>query len=184
MIPTGVNTMAKAKKPETTASGAGAAHQQAAESKKAATGTKAQASEPKPAVKPTAATKKKAPGKPAAAGTPSAFPLIDTSLAAEAAARMLRSRAASGAPQPQTPAADAPAENAQADAPDKRETSTFKQLKNSLNKPAGGLGSVLGGGISGKKGNTGFGGGNRQLGRNQTFGADVNRSGVPRRTGG
>jgi membrane protein involved in colicin uptake len=170
--------MAKSKKEESSPADAGATKKQAAESK-------AEAGAAKPTTKAAGGTtKKKAPGKPAAAGTPSAFPLIDTSLAAEAAARMLRSRATSGTPAPQSPSADASAENAQGDAPDKRETSTFKQLKNSLNKPAGGLGNVLGGGTSGKKGNTGFGGGNRQVGRNQTFGADVNRSGVPRRTGG
>ena len=36
-----------------------------------------------------------------------------------------------------------------------------------------------------KKSGTPFGAiGGKQAGRNQTFGADVNRSGVPRRTGG
>jgi hypothetical protein len=176
--------MAKAKKSETEASDAGATKKQAPESKKAATGTKAQASEPSPA-KPAAATKKKAVGKPALGGAGSATPLIDTSLAAQAAARMLLSRATTGGAVAQPQAAEANPQGAQGETPEKRETSTFKQLKNSLNKPtSGSLGSVLGGGMSGKKGNTGFGSGNRQVGRNQTFGADVNRSGVPRRTGG
>ena len=54
-----------------------------------------------------------------------------------------------------------------------------------MNKPAGGgIGGILGNSNLGKKGNTPFGGGNQQAGRNQTFGADVNRAGVPRRTGG
>jgi len=69
-------------------------------------------------------------------------------------------------------------------APQKKESAAFKQLKAGLNKPAAG---ALGGafGIAGqqKKSHLPHAGG-KQVGRNQTFGADVNRAGVPRRTGG
>lgn len=64
------------------------------------------------------------------------------------------------------------------------ETSMFKQMKENLNKPAGNFaGDLLGTPTGQKKSNLPFGGG-KQVGRNQTFGADVNRAGVPRRTGG
>lgn len=125
---------------------------------------------------------KKAAGGGAGTGGSLGMPLIDTDLAAEAAARMVLGRAAAGtgagpaAPQPQAAAAGD-------EAADKRETSTFKQLKQGLNKPTGGLGGILGGAQQAKKSNQAFGGPNQQV-RNQTFGADVSRSGVPRRTGG
>jgi hypothetical protein len=57
-------------------------------------------------------------------------------------------------------------------------------MKAGLNKPtAAGTGGLLGNLPGYKKSNSSFGPGN-QVGRNQTFGADVNRTGVPRRTGG
>ena len=126
---------------------------------------------PKPAAaaaKKPAAGAKKAPGaKKAAAGAAPAAPLIDTSLAAQAAARMVANRDLRSAPQAE-----------------KQESGSFKQLKESLNRPAvqgpGGLLQNIG---NPKKSNQAFGGRN-QVGRNQTFGADVNRAGVPRRTGG
>ena len=163
--------MAKAKKQETGSAGKGAS-----KSAGKATG--------KSAVKP--AAKAKSAGKSAAPGGGSlGVPLIDTSLAAEAAARMVLNRAG-GSSATGTGAAANPqtqpdtATNQQ----DKRETSTFKQLKEGLNKSGSqNLGGVLGGVQGGKKSNQPFGGGNQQV-RNQTFGADVNRSGVPRRTGG
>jgi hypothetical protein len=164
--------MAKSKKPESAAA-EGATKKKAAETNKAATA-------------PQAVTKKKAPAK-AAAGGATSVPLIDTNLAAEAAARMLVSRAGAGgsAAAPSARPAEGPANDSQGEAAEKRESSTFKQLKDKLNKPrVGGVGGILGGGPAGKKGNTGFGGGNQNVGRNQTFGADVNRAGVPRRTGG
>jgi hypothetical protein len=68
----------------------------------------------------------------------------------------------------------------------RKETSTFKQLKESLAKPGGSsLSNLLhaGGGPEAKKSNLPFTGG-KQIGRNQTFGADVAKSGVPRRTPG
>jgi hypothetical protein len=199
--------MAKAKKP--TASDAGATKKQATETKKAAseskapaaakttkaaaTTTKASAMTTKSAASADqsaaggAATKKKAPAKQSTGGTsvPSSMPLIDTSLAAETAAKFVVNRAmlgnagsGAGAGSPQDQADD------EAGA-EKRETSAFKQLKAGLNKPSlQGPGGILGGAGANKKGNSPFGGGNQQVGRNQTFGADVNRSGVPRRTGG
>ena len=115
-------------------------------------------------------------------------PLIDTDLAAATAAKMLVSRAASGAAQGAASGSAGSAASGGSsegeETGEKRETSTFKQLKQNLTKPqGGGLGSVLGGPVPGKKGNTPIGG-NQQVARNQTFGADVIRSGVPRRTGG
>ena len=151
-----------------------------AKAKKQESGAKkATPAKSKSAPKAKGADKKSAP-----AGGSSA-PMIDTSLAAEAAARMLLNRSASG---PVGAAASGAAAQPQADAPeqaqDKRETSTFKQLKQGLSKPASqNLGGILGGVQGGKKSNQPFGGPNQQF-RNQTFGADVNRSGVPRRTGG
>jgi hypothetical protein len=123
---------------------------------------------PTPAAKKPAAAAKKAPAakkgaKPA--GAPAA-PLIDTSLAAAAAAKLVanRDRLAPGG--------------------EKRESGAFKQLKESLAKPASsGPASFLQSTAPQKKSNLPFGGRN-QVGHNQTFGADVNRSGVPRRTGG
>lgn len=117
----------------------------------------------KPAAKKAPAAKKTA--KSAATSAPSA-PLIDTSLAAAAAAKLVANRDmlnASG---------------------EKRESGAFKQLKESLNKPAAsGPASFLQSTAPQKKSNLPFGGRN-QVGHNQTFGADVNRTGVPRRTGG
>lgn len=67
----------------------------------------------------------------------------------------------------------------------KSESSTFKDLKESVNKPhLQGMNNLLNstGTPVSKRSNTPFG--HKQVGHNQTFGADVNRSGVPRRTGG
>ena len=151
--------MAKAKKQETTEKSGGAA------------GTKKKA-----------ASAKAAPKKPA--GSPAGgMPLIDTDLAASAAASMVLNRATAGS----QPAGGASAEagaRPPTESGDKRETSTFKQLKQNLAKPAaGGLGGVLGGAQAGKKSSQPFGGGN-QVGRNQTFGTNASRTNVPRRTGG
>ena len=136
--------MAKAKKSETAAPSA----------------TKKPAAKSKAAAKPTA--------KPAVA---QAAPMVDTNLAAQAAARMLTAKAAGGRVAPSG---------------DKKETSTFKQLKESFSKPhAAGMGTMLNSTIStaAKKSNAPFHG-NKQVGHNQTFGADVSRNNVPRRTGG
>ena len=108
-----------------------------------------------------AAAPKKSPS--AAAGVP----LIDTSQAAQAAAKMVANRDL--------------LKNASTE---KSESSSFKNFKQSVNKPqAQGPGGVLHNVPGPKRSNLPFGGRN-QVGHNQTFGADVNRSGVPRRTGG
>jgi hypothetical protein len=133
---------------------------------------KAKKSESAPAVaagakKKTAKSKSEAP-----AGTP----LVDTNLAASAAAKRVVAGLAPANPTAQLPAgAQSPV----------RESAAFKHLKDSLSKPANGLAGILDktAGPSQKQSNTPFHGG-KQLGRNQTFGADVNRTGVPRRTGG
>jgi hypothetical protein len=96
---------------------------------------------------------------------------VDTKLAAESAARLL----AAGISAKPT-----------ADAQPRTESSLFKQLKSGLANPAGQTMSNLldkHGDSAHKKSAAPFGKG-PQLGRNQTFGADVNRAGVPRRTGG
>ncbi len=112
-----------------------------------------------------AATKKTTP-----AGDPAIF--VDTNLAAESAARLLAARVSTRAPSET--------------APTHQESSMFKQLKGGLSKPAGQAMSNLldkHGGPAHKKSPLPFAG-PQQIGRNQTFGADVNRAGVPRRTGG
>ena len=105
------------------------------------------------------------------AGGMSGAPMVDTSFAAESAARMLAARAKMGnAPQ-------AAGTGAQ------RESGAFKQMKENLNKPAAG-------GISSAMGNT-FGPNKTNLPnpdkghvvRDQTT-SNVNRVNVPRRTGG
>lgn len=194
--------MANAKKTE--ASEGGATKKQATATKKAAGEPPAESQAPKATTKTAAtaksaataekpssaggaATRKKAPAKPAAAATspPAPVPLIDTSLAAEAAAKFVMNRALLGSAATPAPAAPEQAPDEASAGMDKRESSTFKQLKAGLNKPASqGLGGILGNPSQGKKGNFGVGGGNQQVGRNQTFGADITRSGVPRRTGG
>ena len=101
--------------------------------------------------------------KPAATGDQ----LIDTRAAANAAAAMVGGKV----PLPRTGGA-------------KKESAAFKQLKAGLNKPsAGALGGVFGNTAQQKKSQVTHGGG-KQIGRNQTFGADATRSGVPRRTPG
>ena len=92
---------------------------------------------------------------------------IDTNAAANAAAAMVGGKV----PLPSTGGA-------------KKESAAFKQLKAGLNKPsAGALGGVFGNTAQQKKSQVTHGGG-KQIGRNQTFGADATRSGVPRRTPG
>ena len=158
--------MAKKKSSETAGSDAG---KKASPVKAAPAATKPAAAAPaaapaKKAAAPAAPAKKST----AAAATAGA-PLIDTSLAANAAAAIVGSKLAG---------------NANAQAGNKKESGAFKQLKAGLNKPAN---SSLGGAFSvpqqSKKSPTTFGG-SKQVGHNQTFGADVNRAGVPRRTPG
>jgi len=97
-------------------------------------------------------------------------PLVDTSLAAQTAAKMLLARAASGGGQA---------------GGSRAESSTFKNLKESVQKPhLQGMNNLLNSTAppAAKRSNLPFG--QKQVGHNQTFGADVNRAGVPRRTGG
>ena len=127
---------------------------------------------PAPKKKATKAVKAKA-AKPAVGAAPVATPMVDTQLAAQAAARMLTAKAtgmSSAAPMG-----------------DRKETSAFKQLKQSFNKPhAAGMGNILNNSASGaaKKANMPFQGGKPVTSHNQTFGADASKNFVPRRTGG
>jgi hypothetical protein len=96
-------------------------------------------------------------------------PQIDTALAAQSAASMVANRDRLGGG---------------SGSGDRQESSSFKQLKANLNKPAlHGPASFLTSTAPQKKSNLPFTG-RKQVGHNQTFGADVNRTGVPRRTGG
>lgn len=119
---------------------------------------------------------KKAPAKKVAAKKletgSSASPMVDTTLAAQNVAKLF----AAGLPQKAGSAGAAP----------KTESSMFKSLKQGLAKPhLSSLDSLLDKSAPAdqKKSGVPFGA-NRQVGHNQTFGADVNRTGVPRRTGG
>ena len=133
---------------------------------------KAKKSESESAAKSAEASRGKAVRKPPArkAAKPTAragTPLIDTSLAAQAAAKMVAHRNRLNSP---------PGE--------KRESSAFKQLKQNLTNPIPhGPGGLLQNPPPQRKGNLPLGGRN-QVGHNQTFGPDVTRTGVPRRTGG
>ena len=116
--------------------------------------------------KPPAKTASSPPG----AGSGGLF--VDTNLAAESAARLLAARVST--------------KPVSAEAPARPESAMFRHLKDGLAKPASQTISNLldkHGGPEHKKSSAPFGAG-PQVGRNQTFGADVNRSGVPRRTGG
>jgi hypothetical protein len=96
-------------------------------------------------------------------------PQIDTNLAAKSAASMIANRDSL---------------DTGASTGDKRESSSFKQMKAGLNKPTlSGPASFLHSTAPQRKSNLPFGT-RKQVGHNQTFGADVNRTGVPRRTGG
>ena len=122
--------------------------------------------------KPAAASKGKIARKPPAKKPPAAAgaPLIDTSLAAQAAAKMVAHRDLLG--------------SARTELGEKRESSAFKQLKQSLTNPIPqGPGGLLQNPPPQRKGNLPLGGRN-QVGHNQTFGPDVTRTGVPRRTSG
>lgn len=105
-----------------------------------------------------------------AATTATSAPLIDTSLAAQNAAKLVAQRDTLG--------------DAREGEQRQPESSAFKQLKENLNKPhSQAPASFLQKTAPHKKMNLPFGSLN-QVGKGQTFGADVNRSGVPRRTGG
>ena len=127
-----------------------------------------------PAAKKKPAARKAPARKPAAkkkAGTENtAAPMIDTGLAAQSAARMLLARSAGAAASP------AAAQGASSD---------FQQLKDSLSRPKAALDSLLHTTApkNTSRANVPFHQ-QKQVGHNQTFGADVNRTGVPRRTPG
>jgi hypothetical protein len=107
-------------------------------------------------------------GEPKAGGAP----LIDTDLAAQAAARMLLARSA-GAGAGKLPVG--------------KESASFKQLKDSVGKPnVHSMDTLLNNTApaGAKRQNLPTAGGRNQVGHNQTFGADVSRASVPRRTGG
>jgi hypothetical protein len=127
--------------------------------KKSETSAKPVAKKPSPEKK--AAPKAAKPSKPAPAG----IPMIDTSLAAQAAAAMLLNRRA---------------------AQNEAKGSLIEQIKSDLNKGAsaavsGALNQSAPEGAK-KPSNVPFG--KKQVGHNQTYGGDLTRSGVPRRTAG
>ena len=96
--------------------------------------------------------------------------MVDTSLAAAAAARMLTAGFGKR---------NQPQEKSEG-------SSMIKQIKNELNKSgSSGVSSMLDKNAPAgakKPGNLPFG--QKQVGHNQTFGPDVTRTGVPRRTSG
>ena len=102
-----------------------------------------------------------------APAAPTATPLVDPAQSAAAAAALVARKVVVA-----SPAGGA-----------KTQSTSFKNLKESLNKPH--IGGVLDkiAPSSGKKSSVPFGGG-QQVGHNQTFGADVSRRNVPRRTNG
>jgi hypothetical protein len=145
--------MAKAKSSSTTPAAAKkTATQSAAEAKSA----------------PKAPAKKAAAKKPAPVAAQTGMPQIDTNLAAQSAATMLRNRGAlSGASASQGA---------------KTETSTFKNLKDQIANPkSAALSNIMGTPGEQKKGGSHFM--NQQRGHNQTQGG-FNKTGVPRRTNG
>ena len=108
---------------------------------------------------------------PAKKAAPAVNPFINTQNIAAAAAAFIGNRSAKAA-------AAKPA----------RESFEFKQLKENLNNPAlSAIDNLLDqtDTSTAKKSSAPYGSaGQQQLGHNQTFGADVNRANVPRRTAG
>jgi len=124
----------------------------------------------------TSAPKRKPPAKKPVAEQ--ANPAFDTSLAAETAARMIGAKVAGAFPA--ATGAEGGADGG------KKESSVFKQLKETMAKPhAASMDTLLNNTASqaSRRGGQPFGGG-KQVGHNQTFGADVARRNLPRRTGG
>ena len=148
-----------------------------AKSKKTETANQKSASPANSPAKKSAASAKGKSSGPAAKGG-SSMPMIDTNLAAQAAAKMFSAgrpaRGSSAAPASGQPQGAQP------------QSAMFKQMKDSLSKPhLSGMNSVLDKSApQGTKRPNLPGGRNEQIGHNQTFGADVNRAGVPRRTPG
>jgi hypothetical protein len=102
-------------------------------------------------------------------GTPS-VPLVDTNAAAQVAATLIAKKVA-------------PLGEGQQGGT-KKSSAAFEQLKQSVNKPHSSVMSNILGVPQGKKSGGGHTEFNKQVGHNQTYGADVNRTGVPRRTPG
>ncbi len=123
------------------------------------------------AAKPAASAKSAKAEKAKAPKPDAAQPQIDPAQSAAAAAAMI----AQGLTAP-APVSDAP----------KTESTSFRNLKQSLNKPhSQTMGNLLDklAPPGQKKSSLPFGGG-KQVGHNQTFGSDASRRNVPRRTGG
>lgn len=122
-----------------------------------------------------AASKQTKTAKPARQAAPIGSPLIDTSLAAQTAARMLAAGRARRERQTQ-----------QDEGEEKKEGSLINQIKSDLNKPAAAtISNVLNKSApEGVKKPSSQPFAHKQVGHNQTFGADLTRSGVPRRTSG
>ena len=124
-----------------------------------------------------AAAAKSGPAKPAKAAAPTrshaggaGMPMIDTSLAAAAAARMLTFN-----------------KRGQDKGETKKEGGLVKQIKNELNKPHSAVVSDMlneSAPEGAKKPSATPFDQQRQVGHNQTFSPDVTRTGVPRRTSG
>jgi hypothetical protein len=159
--------MAKSNQSKSAPPATKAAHP-AAEAAPAKKETKPAVAAAKPAAvvaKPATAPKGKKAAKPATGG---AAPVIDTSLAASTAAKLLANRNLL----PNRTGGEKP------------NSAGFRQMKEGLSKPMSPASvPFLQGGSSQKKSSRPFNG-PKQVGHNQTFGADVNRAGVPRRTGG
>lgn len=120
----------------------------------------------------TASKSRKAPAKPA--GAPAGVPMVDTALAAANAAKMLLTKAklhAASNPSPEQP---------------QKESGSFKQLKESLNRPAThAVSAALGNAFGEHKSNLPTThSAQQQVAHNQVVGGGANRVNVPRRTAG
>jgi len=112
---------------------------------------------------------KKAPARKSVPAAPAGMPMIDTNLAAQAAASMLINRET--------------IESAGAAAPPAKESGAFKNFKEQIARPKpSGLSNLFGPGSDMKKSGGHFNV-HQQKGHNQTFGG-MNKTGVPRRTNG
>jgi hypothetical protein len=133
--------------------------------------TKSDAAKPHAAkAAPAKSSAKHAPAKPAQHSKPMMSPLIDTSLAASSAARMLVAGVGGKNQQKQQQST-------------KPESSLFKQMKSGLNKPhSAQMDSLLDKTHGpGTQKTQGF---EKQVAHNQTIGSDAARKSVPRRTAG
>jgi len=117
------------------------------------------------------ATGGKAPARKPAPAASGQRPVVDTSIAAQLAARMVAARAAGLGTVPPSGG---------------HETSAFKQMKEHLAKPhLAGVNSFLNSTAAPGTQKLPLSHGiNKQVGHNQTFGADATRTGIPRRTSG